>query len=389
MRERRRVLHLIQNLNYGGMEKLLADLVRGIDKRRFEVHVLVLQYLGRFGREMDGHATLHIAPPMSRWSLVRPARLARYLAAVAPDVVHSHSGVWYKAVCAARLAGVCSVVHTEHGRPPDGRLGRWLDRRAARMTDAVVAVSEPLRCYLAQRLRRPLQSLAVIPNGVDTSEFARRSPSGALHRELGLPAGQPIVGSVGRLEPVKGYEIVVEAFGRLRTSVPGVDAALVIAGEGSMRPALETLIRRLGLQQRVFLLGWRDDLRDLYAHFCCFALGSWSEGTSLSLLEAMASGIAPVVTRVGGNPDVLGSELADQAVAPGDIAAMADGMARLLSGATARRVGEVARRRVEQAYGLDKVVGAYQALYDRLVSGTQTRSASGRPAYWGPAEPSP
>lgn len=359
-----RILHVIQNLNYGGMEKLMADLVRRIDHDRFESHVLALKYLGRYSREMESHATLHVGPPMSRLSLLRPQALARQLAALRPDLVHSHSGVWYKTARAARMAGVCRMVHTEHGQQPEGWVPRFLDRRAAGLTDTIVAVSRPLRAFMARRLDWPEERIDVVTNGVDTEVFRPRPSNGAIRSELGLGPGRPIVGSIGRLEPVKGYETVLEAFSLLLREERDRGAVLVIAGEGSARPELEALIDRLGLKGRVSLLGWRDDATQLYASFDCFVLGSWSEGTSVSLLEAMASGLAPVVTAVGGNPDVLGSELAAQAVPPGDASALANGIAQVIDREAARRIGQLARRRVEGAFSLDAMVRRYERLYE-------------------------
>src|SRR6059036_2649554 len=110
-----RILHVIPHLHYGGMEKLLADIVRNLDKARFETHVLALEYLGRYAQSMQGHAVLHLAPIMSRLSLLWPTALATCIAKLQPDVVHTHSGVWYKGARAARLAGVRRIVHTEHG----------------------------------------------------------------------------------------------------------------------------------------------------------------------------------------------------------------------------------------------------------------------------------
>jgi glycosyltransferase involved in cell wall biosynthesis len=360
---------MIQNLNYGGMEKLLADLVRLADGRRFDMHVLTLEYLGRFSRDMDGFATLHRGPRMSVWSLLRPAELAKFVARLAPDLVHTHSGVWYKGARAARLGGARRVVHTEHGKPFDGKLARFLNRRAARLTDVVVAVSAPLKCHIAEQFGVPEERLTVIPNGVDAEAFHPRPPSGTLRHELGLACDQPIVGSIGRLEPVKGYDIVIKAFRLLCDRYAGPPPVLVIAGEGSARRELEALIPGLGLSGQVFVLGWRDDAQDLYAHFSCFVMGSWSEGTSVSLLESMASGVAPVVTRVGGNLDVLGPDLGHLAVPAGDVGALADGMARLLCDGVATSVGAAARRRVMQAYRIEATVAAYDRLYTAVTAG--------------------
>src|SRR5437762_9694770 len=127
-----RVLHVIDSLNYGGMERVLADLVSRCDRDRFEIHVLCLQSLGRFSEGLNRVAELHIARPMTRLSMLRPASLTQQIARIAPDVVHTHSGVWYKGSLAARKAKVPWVVHTEHGRrQPDGWPHRVVDGIAA------------------------------------------------------------------------------------------------------------------------------------------------------------------------------------------------------------------------------------------------------------------
>ena len=286
--KRVRVLQIIQNLNYGGMERLLSEIVRRVDGDRFECEVLVLQYLGRFAEGLEAHARLNVEPSSRGWSMVWPRSLTRRIRKIAPDVVHSHSGVWYKASLASRLAGVPRIVHTEHGySPAPTRTGRLLNRLAARRTDVVVAVSEPLRDELRAGVVQDATRLRVVLNGVDTNLFRPRGDSGRPRGELGLDPGSPVIGSVGRLEPVKAYEIMVTALRRLLDRWAGAPPALVLVGEGSERMRLEALARDLGVWERVHLLGWRDDVPELHAAFTLFSLSSRSEGTSVSLLEAM------------------------------------------------------------------------------------------------------
>ena len=163
-----RVLHVVQNLNYGGMERVLAAIVTNLDPERFEPHVLALQYLGAFSSELRGAAPLHQGDRLPRWSLLWPRALARQIRRIAPDVVHTHSGVWYKASRAARMAGVSRVVHTDHGRRwPEPRFDAAIDRRAARHTDVIVAVSEPLAARLHALLGEITTPIEVISNGID------------------------------------------------------------------------------------------------------------------------------------------------------------------------------------------------------------------------------
>jgi glycosyltransferase involved in cell wall biosynthesis len=366
MKRRIRVLHAIQNLNYGGMERLLADIVRRVDPERFESHVLALSYLGRFAEGLEAYAELHLADPLPRYSMLWPGPLIRQLRRIAPDVVHTHSGVWYKVSLAARRAGVPRLLHTEHGRHvPDPWSTRLVDGLAAHRTDVVVAVSEPLREQLARTVVRNGTPITVVPNGVDTELHRPRADDGALRRELGIPADAPVIGSIGRLEAIKGYDVMIRAFAELQAGWgEGAAPVLVVGGEGSERTRLERLIAESGLAGSVHLLGWRDDIAALHGGFTLFSMSSHSEGTSVSLLEAMSAGLCPVVTDVGGNAEVLGPVLRHRLVAAAEPAALAGAWrAALLD--PARRAADAAnaRQRVMEAFSLAAMVHRYEGLY--------------------------
>jgi glycosyltransferase involved in cell wall biosynthesis len=360
-----RVLHVIQNLNYGGMERVLSDIAFHCDRERFETHVLCLQYLGRFSEGLEKVATLHVAEPMSRLSMLWPRRLARQMRSIAPDVVHSHSGVWYKATFAARLAGVPRVLHTEHGRAkPDPLRSRIVDRVGAARSDTVVAVSPALAVQLQRDLRIQNRKIVVISNGIDSDVYRPRGDTGKLRSELGLRPETPIIGSIGRLEPIKGYDVMIEAFDVFRRRGMVRDAVLVVGGEGSARPALDQLVRSRRLESSVFLLGWRDDVFDMQSAFTLFTLASRSEGTSISLLEAMSAGLRPVVTDVGGNSAVLGPELRHCLVPSEEPEALARAWEDALADhARTERDRVTARRRVIDEFGVDAMVRAYERVY--------------------------
>ena len=371
-----RVLHVIQNLNYGGMERVLSDIVLRCDRSRFESHVLCLQYLGRFASGLEAASTLHVAEGVQPFSMLWPGRLAKQIGTIGPHVVHSHSGVWYKAAYAARLAGVKRVVHTEHGRGrPDPLVNRLVDHIGARLTDVVVAVSEPLAALLESSLGVAARKLSIVPNGVDTEAYSPRPDTGHLRLELGIDPATPIIGSIGRLEPIKGYDVMIDAFAALRRSGRDLGSVLVIAGEGTQRPMLERRVREYGLDGAVFMPGWRDDVLDMHSAFAMFTMSSRSEGTSISLLEAMSGGLAPVVTDVGGNADVLGDALKESLVPSEEPEALAAAWAMLLAQpATRARQGALARHRVIDAFGLDAMVHAYERIYMEDTGG-ETRSA--------------
>jgi len=373
-----RVAHVIQNLNYGGMERVLHSLARHLPSKGYEVHIVVLQYLGRFAEGLESGVELHQLPTMSPLSMLHPGPLISLLRRIAPDVVHSHTGVWLKAARSARVAGVPLVVHTEHGRPdPVPFADRLIDNCASRWTDAVIAVSETMAELLRKQVVHNPERVRVIVNGVDLDRLRPSADQAALRASLGVPPEAPVIGSIGRLEPVKNHQLALKAFARLG-AVPsgGALPRFVLAGDGSERGALERLARQLGIADRVRFLGWRDDADQLNGAFDLYTLTSKSEGTSISLLEAMGTGVCPVVTDVGGNRAVLGSELESLLVPTEDEAALASAWSRQLSDADGRAaLGATARRRVAEYFSLTRMVEQHAVMYHDLLRGSGPGSA--------------
>jgi glycosyltransferase involved in cell wall biosynthesis len=365
-----RVAHVIQSLNYGGMERVLHSLGRELPARGFEIHIVVLEYLGRFAEGLEGGVTFHQVPRMSKLSLFRPRELTAVLQAIAPDIVHSHTGVWLKSALAAAHAGIQRMVHTEHGRPvPDRFSDRAIDRLASRKTNAVIAVSEALATVLRERIVHDPSRVRLIANGIDLARLKQSADRAAIQTALGIPAGTPVVGSVGRLESVKNYSLALRAFARLEVPTSGsCPPVLVIVGDGSERRELEILSEALGIATRVRFLGWRDDAEHLYGAFDLFTLTSRSEGTSISLLEAMGTGICPIVTDVGGNRAVLGPMLASLLVPPDDESALATAWQFHLDDPGLReQLAGRARARIASTFSLDTMIDQHVALYQSLM----------------------
>jgi glycosyltransferase involved in cell wall biosynthesis len=372
-----RVAYLIPGLHYGGMERILHDLTKTLPPRGFEVHVVIVGgFFGRFADGLTEVAELHQVPAMSKLSLVYPGQLVDVLRSIAPDAVHSHAGVWFKASRAARLAGVPVVIHTEHGRRvPDLVTDRWIDNLASRSTDLVIAVSEALAEVLRRRVVHDPRRLRVITNGVDVDRLRPATDVAALRRDLDIPPGTPVIGSVGRLEPVKNYQLALHALARMDGLDSGPSPLLVLVGDGSERGMLEELARALGVADRVRFLGWRDEVERLYGAFDLFTLSSQSEGMSISLLEAMSTGSCPVVTDVGGNRGVLGPELAPSLVPSGDAAALAAAWRRHLADAELRQaVGRRARARVQREFSLERMVDDHAEIYRQLTTAARLRN---------------
>ena len=372
-----RVAHVVFDLHGGGMESLVASIARSLAGT--EVRCSVITLSGRAGRIGAELAPLldqfHVLAPMRGVSMVAPVGLVRALRRARPDVVHLHSGAWFKGALAARLAGVSRVVFTEHGRiHHDPWAARQLDRLASWLTDVVIPVSRPLEDYLRDRLGIPAARLWVVENGVDTEAFSPGPPFAGMRERFKLPPDALVIGSVGRLEHVKGYDRLLATFAALkRRGGAGPERwRLVLCGEGSERANLEALADQLGIQESVTFAGWVDATAEVYRCFDVFAVTSRSEGLSISLLEAMACGVAPVVDDVGANREVLGAELAKYCVPDGAWDDFADLTAGLLADPHRRSdVAAKAAARVRERYSLARVVAQYLAIY----RGADRRSA--------------
>lgn len=360
------IVHVVFDFHGGGMESLVCDLARRFAGR---ASVSVISLSGRIGRAGGAILPLldqlHVLQPIPGWSMLAPLGLTRRLRELRPDAVHLHSGAWFKGALAARLAGVPVIVFTEHGREHnDPRSQRQLDRSAALLTDAVVAVSPRLHWYLHNAIGVPERKLHTIVNGVDVAGLSATVPDDGLRARLGIPPGAPVIGSVGRFQPVKAYDVLISAFAAMRAGGGrAAEAHLVLCGDGPELPALKRLTGELGLDAVIHFAGWIDQPAPYYRMFDVFTLTSTSEGAPVSLMEAMVCGALPVVTEVGANAEILGPDLADRLVTPGDI----PGISRALGDAlTSPRVAELRRiafRRIETDYNLDRLVGEYERLY--------------------------
>lgn len=365
-----RVVQVIPSLQVGGLQKVV---VRLVDHFQGRMDHLVLTPAGdgplrpRFGPGMEVIA-LAERPGSPKLNALRMARIFR---AWRPDVVHTRNWTCIDAVLGARLAGVRVVIHGEHGREagdPEGRnaLRRRIRRILAPFITQFVAVSRDLARWLVEDVSVPAAKVTQIYNGVDTDAF---SPGGKeeARRALEIRDSALVIGTVGRLDPVKDHRGLLEAFGRV-ARLP--HAQLVVVGDGPGRAELERGRQALGLDGRVLILGERQDVAGILRALDVFALPSLGEGISNALLEAMASGLPVVATRVGGNPELVDHDVTGILVSPRSVDALAEAFDRYLSDpALIRKHGEAGRLRAVRDFSVDRMFESYESLYSRLLAG--------------------
>lgn len=246
---------------------------------------------------------------------------------------------------------------------------RWLEPFIARY----VAVSADLENWLRENVGIAPAKVVCIPNGIDTVRYVGVAGSRELRPLLGAfaPPGTVVVVNVGRLDPVKDQSGLIAAFKLLCDSSPTTAARwrLTIVGEGTCRKDLETQIARLGLADRVCLLGDRKDVPEILAECDVFALSSVAEGIPLTLLEAMAAGLPIVATRVGGVGEVVADGVTGTLVEPGKPGVLARALRSYVEDASRRgQHGDAGRQRVEQRFSLSAMLAGYTSLYDEVLA---------------------
>ncbi len=371
-----RLLHIITNLPVGGAQDNTLLTVERLDRRRFDV-TLMCSSEGVWRRRADAIPNLSriyvdeltrpihlISDALAFWKIYRHLKRGRY------DIVHTHSskpGVLGR--LAARLAGVPVVVHTIHGFPFHDfmnpllmRAAMGLERVLARFTDRLITVS---RLNLEKAVRLGLgkpEQFVNIYSGIDFDKFDVRVDPAAKKRELGLQNGEPLVGMVGRLSTQKAPQNFVRALARVLERRPEV--RFVIVGDGELRDRVERLARRLGVESRLTILGYRDDVPELLPALDVYVLPSLWEGLGRSLTEAMYTGRPVVVTRVEGVPELVEDDRTGLLVEPNDVAALAEAILTLLTDREkAQRLGRAAQQRVTDAFRAEAMVQALERLY--------------------------
>ena len=364
-----RVLHVVDSLGNGGLEAGVVSLINHHDAERFENSVCAVSGLGVNAGKIAADRVPILQIRKGERSRVQFTALRRIIREVKPDIVHSNNWGGIEAIPAARVERGCAAVHTEHGfdaspGAPEPWRRACFRRLAFELANRVVCVSRQVRDCHAKRSRFAACRMAVIHNGVDCRRFCPNANTRArVRRELGIAEDVFCVGCVGNLLPVKDHMTLLAALARLRETAQ--NWRLLVAGEGPERPTLEAAARTLlGRGPQVTLLGASDRIPELLAAFDVYVLPSLSEGISYSLLEAMATSLPVIASRVGGNPEVVEDGVSGLLFPAGDATELANHLFR----AHAERprfeeLGKSGRRRVEESFSVEAMVAGYERLY--------------------------
>lgn len=374
---RRKVFHLVDSLNVGGTETQAVELALRMPTSSYSITLGCLSAQGPLLDRLKG-SSVRIEEFHPKGGLDSPRgfyemlRLAAYLRREHFDVVHCHD-LWSNlmGVPAARMARVPAIISSQrdlsHFEWYRGAK-RTILRKIQGMSSVLLANATPIRDALVRDDGFPPSKLRVVHNGVDTSKFQL----GVLDRERlfpGIGRGKLVV-LVGNMHSdVKGHPWLIMAAPAVLTEFP--ETRFIFAGDGEARSTFEHQVEALGIRDAFRFLGSRNDVPDILASCDIAVLPSKTEGLPNAVLEYMASGLPTIVSRVGGNPELVEDGVTGLLVPPQDSDALGDALLRLLRDEElATRIAANGRRMATQHFSFDRLVREIDELYSELLAKT-------------------
>jgi sugar transferase (PEP-CTERM/EpsH1 system associated) len=369
------ICHVIYRLAIGGLENGLVNLVNNLPAERWQHAIICISeatdFRARIRRPDVEIYELHKRPGKD---VAAYQRMWRVLRRLKPQIVHTRNLPALDMIVPAYVAGVPRFIHSEHGftmMELDGKNQKYNRlRRASRLAvDRYVALSRDLHDWLRHEIHVPEARLTTIYNGVDTTRFSPENADRTMLPPSFVQPGTIVLGTLGRLEPVKNQLALVRAFARVLEHRPQLRGTLrlAIVGNGEQRGQVDAAVASANIADLVWLPGFRDDTAALYRALDVFVLPSLREGISNTLLEAMASGRPVIATRVGGNPEIVPEGIAGQLVSP-DPEDLASAILTYVENPNLMRAhGEGGRAHVLKSFSLDAMVRNYDRVYGSLL----------------------
>lgn len=369
MKRKINLLHTVLCMGIGGLERLVAETALVMNRDLFNIEVCCFDQLGQFAEllQNNGIEVTLLQKNQEHFDLFYPLRLVQFLRGKKIDILQMHSGTFFFGSIAGWLAGTPVTVYTDHGRfLVEPKIRAVEDCISGILVDRIVAVSEELKESLIAKTRLPSRKICTVINGIRVSEFSRRPKPMRLKEEFQISESCRVIGTVGRLDDIKDQLSIIKGFELVRSKVPEIK--LLLVGEGPLRPKLSEYIARQQLGNSVTITGERRDVSDFLNLFDVFVLSSLSEGTSIALLEAMASGLPSVVTDVGGNPSIIDDNLNGFLIKPRDILEMAEKISILLKDDVIyERFSNNAITKVREEFSIERMVEKYTGIYLQLL----------------------
>jgi sugar transferase (PEP-CTERM/EpsH1 system associated) len=364
-----KILHVVLSMETGGLENGIVNLVNNADNDRFMVDVLCLREKGTLADRIhnpnsqiifDGNQDPSLLTAIKK--IYKACKDGQY------HIVHSHGFTTMLAsYLATKLTNTAVMMNGEHGTLYYSSFKqRLLQKWLFRSMDINLTVSSELKSKIQQEFSLSLDNFKPIINGVDSHVF-KPELSSTIRSELNILDQDIIIGSVGRLVSVKNYPSLIKAFSQVYKN--NAHTHLVLAGDGHERSALEQLTDQLNLKNRIHFLGSRDDIPNVMNGFDLFVLPSFSEGLSNTLLEAMSCGVPVIASHVGGNPEIVKTDVSGFLYPSDDVNALAELLSTLCNSPShIKKLSVLARKHIVNNYSLMSMVNNYETVYEQQLS---------------------
>jgi glycosyltransferase involved in cell wall biosynthesis len=377
-----KVLHFITSLKIGGAESSLCNYLAAVVEDKSEQHFVAYIHSGPNVERIRkiGVPVFQLSGKFLSYSPFILFKLAKLVRKIKPDLIHSSlwsANIISRIFCKIwRIPLICDL----HGDSShEGIFRNIFDRATVFVPAKIVAVSDSVKkSYLENIIRAANlgtaqtgceKKLVIIKNGIDVELLQAKALNNKLWRgNFGIVEHDFVIGSVGRLEPIKSYDVLIKAFGLFINNVESNNAKLLIVGGGSQTMDLQNLVYSLGLQDKVIFAGYRSDSHSFYPLFDCFVLSSKSEGLSIALLEALAFGLPVVSTHHGKDHDVIHEGVNGLLVEPENINELASAIQKIYFDLDLRRhMSTCNMRLVKECFSMIGVVDKYKKIYCEVI----------------------
>ena len=365
-----RLMQITHDLAIGGLQQVVVNICRTINRDLFDISVLCLRDLGEFVPEVEklGIPVFYLPQKKSGTDYLSFLKVAKILREEKIEVIHTHNTQpLVDGTIGALMSGVKTIIHTDHARNfPDKRRYMFAEWLMSHFAHKVVGVSEHTSEDLIKYEKISRKKILTIPNGIDGNRFSININKQEKRKELGIHGSGPIIGLGVRLTEGKGINYLLQAMPDIIKKF--TDITLVIAGDGPAADKLKKQTVELGITRNVLFLGPRLDIPELLKVFDIYVLPSLSEGLPMVLLEAMAAGCPIVATNVGGIPTLIKHGDNGSMVEPKNPQALASEIIKLLSSQELRsQYSKKALETFQESYSADIMTRKYEQLYLRRI----------------------
>jgi len=360
------VIHLVEELTIGGLEKILTTIVLNLDKKKYNVSVWCLREGGFFADKLVKEGIdvkiLHISTSRNPLSIYK---LYRFLKSHKFDIIHTHA---YSAGTIGRmsafLAGVPVIISHNHSvYDYYGKFYNLVEWFLSLITDRVICISEVVNGFANKTQRINSKKLITIHNGIDDVCDLTEKSSSDLKKELGIPINHPVICTISHMEEHKGLKYLLEAASLLLQSKN--DVSFLLVGEGVLKKELKILCADLKIEKNVIFAGEQSDISEILSLSDIFVLPSLREGLPLTILEAMACGKPVIATNVGGIPEIVKDGENGILVYPKDPETLYMAMNELLGDREKReKMGRIGKRVCDESFRTKTMVEKVEDLYD-------------------------